>query len=363
MDDADDFEVVFKAQYQLPVLKDIPKNPYVTCYNINNLKKGDYKELESTQGRSTQMMRLGVDCVCSCVRSSARDVSFADSILVVFGPVPKSKEIKATLVAPNNHKLELDIVEVRTEVKGQYNYPFYVDLNQKGCYLVDPDDFFDSVDFGEVDELCRIHEFTILIEAHFDPSSQMVLVHHNEIREGKDLGKDLENFLESESHSDVTFIVKGEKIKAHKAILAARSEYFSRMFASGMKECQTSEVQMDDCDPLTFRKTLQILYGGFKFGSQVDFKTAVGVFALVDRYQLTGIAKSCLEVIRERTNAENVALVLKAASDLNNEDLRRISFDVLKEMSEKDRWQILVDLGDGEMMHNFLVTLVTLVTL
>ena len=50
------------------------------------------------------------------------------------------------------------------------------------------------------------------------------------------LQADFLSLLEETSNVDVTFIIQGDEIKGHKAILSARSEYFRRMFASEMKK-------------------------------------------------------------------------------------------------------------------------------
>jgi hypothetical protein len=53
----------------------------------------------------------------------------------------------------------------------------------------------------------------------------------------------------NELHSDVTIICQENEFKAHKNILAARSDVFTAMFAHDTKETQTSRVEMDDCEP------------------------------------------------------------------------------------------------------------------
>ena len=47
-------------------------------------------------------------------------------------------------------------------------------------------------------------------------------------------------------HSDVTLVCEGEEIRAHKAILAARSPVFKAMFANKMSESLDGKVMIDD---------------------------------------------------------------------------------------------------------------------
>jgi len=74
------------------------------------------------------------------------------------------------------------------------------------------------------------------------------------------LQANLISLLTSEKHSDVTFIVEGERIKAHSVILCARSEVFDRELNCGMQEALTKEVKVVDCDPVAFKVMLRFIY-------------------------------------------------------------------------------------------------------
>jgi hypothetical protein len=74
--------------------------------------------------------------------------------------------------------------------------------------------------------------------------------------------KQFKNLLESGAHSDVTFIVDEGKlcIRAHKAILSARSDYFDAMLREGgMSESFQSEISIDH-DGDSFKRMLEYIY-------------------------------------------------------------------------------------------------------
>ena len=50
------------------------------------------------------------------------------------------------------------------------------------------------------------------------------------------LTDDLAKLVNNDDFSDITFLVEGRKIHAHKAILVVRSDYFNAMFSNGMQE-------------------------------------------------------------------------------------------------------------------------------
>jgi len=63
-----------------------------------------------------------------------------------------------------------------------------------------------------------------------------------------DLSRDLRTLVNSELFSDVTFEVEGRQVFGHRALLAARSEYFHAMFCGGLREASDSNSQQVVCD-------------------------------------------------------------------------------------------------------------------
>eukprot|EP01122_Echinamoeba_exundans_P002318 TRINITY_DN12265_c0_g1_i1.p1 TRINITY_DN12265_c0_g1~~TRINITY_DN12265_c0_g1_i1.p1 ORF type:complete len:578 (-),score=103.86 TRINITY_DN12265_c0_g1_i1:72-1805(-) len=78
------------------------------------------------------------------------------------------------------------------------------------------------------------------------------------------LSEALGRLLEDQTASDITFYVGPEKtpIKAHKAILVARSEYFRNMFCNSLIESKSGIVEKPNIDAETFRDILYYMYTG-----------------------------------------------------------------------------------------------------
>ena len=72
----------------------------------------------------------------------------------------------------------------------------------------------------------------------------------------------MEALLSDEALADVTFVVGDARVKGHRAILVARSEYFRTMLTSGFSEGQeaTTEIPIRDCTPGAFKALLRYLY-------------------------------------------------------------------------------------------------------
>ena len=102
--------------------------------------------------------------------------------------------------------------------------------------------------------------------------------------------------LDSAKHADVTFLVGKEKIKAHKAILAAQSNYFDKMFDSGMRECAKNEVEIHDAEPSEFKELLRFLYSGLTPENLPEI--ALSLLPLANRYEAMELKDMCVEAIR-----------------------------------------------------------------
>ena len=72
----------------------------------------------------------------------------------------------------------------------------------------------------------------------------------------------LTHIWEEQKFTDIDFLVSGQTIPAHKAVLAAQSQYFECMLFGSMREASMSEVVLEDVPVPAFRKVLQFAYTG-----------------------------------------------------------------------------------------------------
>lgn len=120
--------------------------------------------------------------------------------------------------------------------------------------------------------------------------------------------------MRSENFSDITFSIEGEKVPAHKAILATQCKYFSAMFQSGlMKEDEDASVKLDV--PLReFNIILAYIYTG-KMKAE-DEEEALQVLSLCQEYLLTDLSDKIEEKFRPKITMENVFKILKLSTAL-----------------------------------------------
>eukprot|EP00930_Biecheleria_cincta_P043588 TRINITY_DN29915_c0_g1_i1.p1 TRINITY_DN29915_c0_g1~~TRINITY_DN29915_c0_g1_i1.p1 ORF type:complete len:526 (+),score=107.39 TRINITY_DN29915_c0_g1_i1:41-1579(+) len=149
------------------------------------------------------------------------------------------------------------------------------------------------------------------------------------------LSCNLLSMLEQGKFSDITVFVKGEQLKAHSQVLAARSEVFEKQLQSGMRECVTKEIVVDDCEPGAFKAFLQFLYsddfshletsmskagtakvcdstgGSLDANSKVSFLQEV--LAISHKYQILRLSNWCEQKLCDLISEAEVCSILRQA--------------------------------------------------
>jgi BTB/POZ domain-containing protein 9 len=68
---------------------------------------------------------------------------------------------------------------------------------------------------------------------------------------------------ESKRHTDITFLVQGTRVAAHRIILASQSQYFDRLLFGEMREAHEDEIQLSDVENVeSFQMLMQYAYSG-----------------------------------------------------------------------------------------------------
>merc|ERR1712060_811453 len=111
------------------------------------------------------------------------------------------------------------------------------------------------------------------------------------------------SLLYNAADSDVTFSVGGELIRAHRAILTARSEYFSTMLASRFQEGGPGvQIEVKDTSAASFRCLLEFLYTD---NIVFDDSLVIEVIRLADRYGVQLLHDKCVSYVLRNVQANN----------------------------------------------------------
>lgn len=125
------------------------------------------------------------------------------------------------------------------------------------------------------------------------------------------LSGDLQPMVNNPQFSDVTFVVEGRSLHAHKFILFARSEYFRRMFTSGYRESTDSMIHIHDVRYDVFLCVLSFLYTG-KPREDIE-ELAEEVLGASNLYSIDPLKRICVDLMKRSICIENVASILRAA--------------------------------------------------
>ncbi|CAL5011090.1 unnamed protein product [Urochloa decumbens] len=149
------------------------------------------------------------------------------------------------------------------------------------------------------------------------------------------------NLLREKKGVDVTFLVGGETIEAHKIVLAARSPVFKAEFFGTMMESGTSRVTVEDMQPEVFRALLHFIYndllpdmGGLDGNDYRDMMWHL--LAAADRYAMDRMKLVCQSTICKNLDVGTVATTLALADQYNCDRLKTACIEFIASPMNKD---------------------------
>ena len=131
--------------------------------------------------------------------------------------------------------------------------------------------------------------------------------------------RDMLSLLESSTFSNVTFIARGERIKAHQGILAIRCAHFKRLFESQSRKASAMEFVVD-LPAYAFRKTLEYLYTDML--DTTDDLVVGDMLAIAQMCKLAHLKRLCEEHLQRNIDMSNVLTRLVTA-DVQQADILR----------------------------------------
>jgi len=120
---------------------------------------------------------------------------------------------------------------------------------------------------------------------------------------------DLQGAINNEQDSDICFLVRGERIYAHKGILVHRSKYFETMFhpLSSFKEKDQKEFIIDETISVPiFLAILSYLYTGVE--NIVQPETAVDILQAADLFLLSDMKDFIESYMISSIDADSISL-------------------------------------------------------
>eukprot|EP00731_Ephydatia_muelleri_P000180 Em0001g180a len=143
-------------------------------------------------------------------------------------------------------------------------------------------------------------------------NSALVSVHINAVGFMQQHFKDL---LDNKKYVDVTFVVEGQPMPAHRLILASQSDYFDRLFYGKMRETNSSEeISLPNAPLEAFRLLLEFMYSGCLDYDNQPLQVVLDLLSLADSYMVGMLKEALSHQLCEHIDLDSVLPILLHAS-------------------------------------------------
>ncbi|CAL1283644.1 unnamed protein product [Larinioides sclopetarius] len=193
---------------------------------------------------------------------------------------------------------------------------------------------------GKVIIHCSMDVDEILLEDSTEqntPANKSIPVLENLNRE---LADDLSTLLQNRLHADVTLNVDGEEFQAHRAILAARSPVFAKMFEHDTLEKSDNRIVIEDISGDAMKQLLRYLYTGDT--EELSTQEFVSLFVAADKYDLPKLKQNCSTALCSRVTSDMALNVLVVANLHGDEDLKNAAIQTVLgnavDVMKSDEW-------------------------
>lgn len=145
----------------------------------------------------------------------------------------------------------------------------------------------------------------------------------DEIDLGERFSTDIARLCMSERYADVEFVVEEQRLPAHRAILAARSEYFRAMLYGGMAETTQRQIPLEvSLD--SFKVLLRYIYSGTLSLATLDEDAVIGILGMANQYGFQDLEMAISKYLQQYLALNNVCMILDAARLYNLEELTQV---------------------------------------
>ncbi|KAF8050925.1 hypothetical protein N665_1854s0008 [Sinapis alba] len=129
-----------------------------------------------------------------------------------------------------------------------------------------------------------------------------------------------EEFVNSPTLSDVTFLIDGKQFYAHKICLVASSDIFRAMFDGLYKERNAQNVEIPNISWEVFELMMRFIYAG---RVNIAKHLAQDLLVAADQYLIEGLKRLCEYTIAQDICVDNIPIMYDLADTFNASALRR----------------------------------------
>ncbi|CAG2168295.1 unnamed protein product [Oppiella nova] len=196
------------------------------------------------------------------------------------------------------------------------------------------DSLFDAnnhlVDNNKITIACEICLYTIV-----DPLESLERFDLN-------LSQDYSALLKDGKYADVKIIADSQELKAHKAILSARSPVFNAMFSSEMLETRENVIRIDDLSHEVVSELLTFMYSGKVANLS---KVSKELLSAADKYELPQLSELCEKHLMSSVSVESAPEILVLSHLHKAAKLKAVVIEFIianrKDVMKSDNWDLI----------------------
>ncbi|WCJ23718.1 ARM repeat protein interacting with ABF2 [Euphorbia peplus] len=141
-----------------------------------------------------------------------------------------------------------------------------------------------------------------------------------------------EQYVNSATLSDVTFLVEDRRFYAHRICLLASSDAFRAMFDGGYRERDARDIEIPNIRWEVFELMMRFIYTG---SVDVSLDIAQDLLRAADQYLLEGLKRLCEYTIAQDISLENVASMYELSEAFHAISLRHTCILFILEQFDK----------------------------
>ncbi|DAZ94813.1 TPA: hypothetical protein N0F65_012840 [Lagenidium giganteum] len=124
----------------------------------------------------------------------------------------------------------------------------------------------------------------------------------------------LTEMYERQELTDVVLLVQGERLPAHRVVLAAASPFFHALFTSGMRESHASHVELHEMNATALRELLRYMYEG---QLAIDGDTILALLNTANQLEMEEVVEICCKQLMLELCVSNCVHIYMCCESLN----------------------------------------------
>ncbi|XP_035219558.1 TD and POZ domain-containing protein 1-like [Stegodyphus dumicola] len=186
-------------------------------------------------------------------------------------------------------------------------------------------------------------KFNILSDLQFGSVNQLTVSKSMHVQESlNQLCNDFKSLYMSKNLADTIISVEGAEIRAHKAVLAARSEYFRIWESTG-----NSKLVIHGIKSAVMEAVLYYIYTGQM--REMRLEIALDMLTASRKFRIPHLELMIIEFLQDNIDADNVTDILLWSEELNLKDLKQTALKFVSsnysEVVKSDKWNVMLRLN------------------